>query len=267
MTHAAWLLHGVRLSLALGVAVAAGHAQRAAPPVAGPSTLDGFAARTYRNGRETMPYRLFVPNGYDGQKKYPLIVWLHGAGGAGQDNLRQIVGDQIAGTRTWTQPATQAKYPAFVLAPQTAEGWSAQPKGSSPDALSAPLLLVVGILDSLENEFSIDRHRIYVAGQSDGGYAVWDLITKRPERVAAAIAVCGGGDPARAARVATMPIWVFHGDADNVVPVIASRQMVAAINRAGGHPRYTEYKGAGHDVWKRAFAEPGLVDWLFAQHN
>src|SRR5580704_8758509 len=144
-------------------------------PCAAQDNIDGFVARSYRNGLETMPYRLFIPSGYDGQKKYPLIVWLHGAGGAGQDNLRQIVGDQISGTRTWTQPATQAKYPAFVLAPQTAEGWSAQTKGSTPDTLSAPLILVVGILDSLENEFSIDRHRIYVAGQSDGGYAVWDL--------------------------------------------------------------------------------------------
>ncbi|HEV3216964.1 MAG TPA: PHB depolymerase family esterase [Vicinamibacterales bacterium] len=258
----------MRFSLALAIAaVASTAAQQAARPVPGATqgTLDGFAARSYRSGRDTMPYRLFVPSGYDGQKKYPLIVWLHGAGGVGRDNLRQIAGDQIAGTRTWTQPATQAKYPAFVVAPQTADGWGAQTRG--PDALGAPLTLVVGIVDSLENEFSIDRHRIYVAGQSDGGFAVWDLITKQPERVAAAIAVCGGGDPARAARVRTMPIWVFHGDADDVVPVTASRQMVAAINKAGGHPRYTEYKGAGHDVWKRAFAEPGLIDWLFAQTN
>jgi predicted peptidase len=279
VTTAAWLLHGLGFSLALGVTVVGSPAQQAAPPpVASPpssvvrptpgatqDTRDGFIARSYHNGRDTMPYRLFVPNGYDAQKKYPLIVWLHGAGGVGRDNLRQIVGDQIPGTHKWTQPATQAKYPAFVLAPQSADGWGAQPKG--PDTLGAPLALVVGILDSLENEFGIDRHRIYVTGQSDGGYAVWDLITKRPERVAAAIAVCGGGNPARAARVATMPIWVFHGDADNVVPVTASRQMVDAINKAGGHPRYTEYKGAGHDVWTRAFAEPGLADWLFAQSN
>lgn len=280
MTYAAWPLHGVCISLALAVAVVSGSAQQAAPPVASPpsngmrpilgatqDTLDGFVARFYRNGGETMPYRLFVPKGYEAQKKYPLIVWLHGAGGAGRDNVRQIIGDQIPGTRTWTQSATQAKYPAFVLAPQSAAGWGAQPKGSSPDTLSASLVLVVGILDSLENEFSIDPHRVYVTGQSDGGYAVWELITKRPERVAAAIAVCGGGDPAGAARVARMPIWVFHGDADNVVPVTASRQMVAAINKAGGHPRYTEYRGAGHDVWTRAFLEPGLVEWVFAQHN
>jgi len=219
-------------------------------------TIDGFVARSYRKDRETMPYRLFIPNGYETQKKYPLIVWLHGGGGAGRDNRRQIMGDQIPGTRTWTKPAIQVRYPAFVLVPQS-QGWR----------VNDPLVLVLGILDFLSSEFSIDPHRIYVAGQSDGAYGVWDLITRRPERFAAAILVCGGGNPALAARVAKMPIWAFHGDADPVIPVTESRQMVAALKESGGSPRYTEYKGVGHDIWTRAFAEPGLVDWLFTQHN
>jgi predicted peptidase len=287
VTYPVWPRHGVFFSLALVaslalvVAVVAGPAQHAAqPPVGSPQSkplplilardnIDGFVARSHSNGHETMPYRLFAPSGYSAQKKYPLIVWLHGRGGVGRDNARQILGDQIAGTRTWTQPANQSKYPAFVLAPQSPGGWTAQrPTNASPDALSAPLALVVEILDSLEHELSIDRHRIYVAGQSDGGYGVWDLITTRPERVAAAIVVCAvPGDPTRAARIATMPIWVFQGTADDVLLVTGSRRMVDAIEKAGGHPRYTEYKGAGHDVWTRSFAERGLVDWLFAQHN
>jgi predicted peptidase len=234
-----------------------------ATPCSAQDNVDGFVARLYRNGLETMPYRLFIPGGYDRQRKYPLIVWLHGAGGAGNDNLRQISGDQIPGTRTWTKPDNQMKYPAFVIAPQSPGRWA----DVGHEKLDSPLLLVVGILDSLKSQFSIDPQRIYVAGQSDGGYGVWDLITKRPELFAAAIPVCGGGDPARSARVAKMAIWVFHGDADETIPVTASRQMVAAVKKAGGHPRYTEYKGMGHDVWTRAFAEPELVDWLFAQHN
>jgi predicted peptidase len=234
-----------------------------AVPCVAQDNVDGFVARLYRNGRETMPYRLFIPSGYDQQKKYPLIVWLHGAGGAGHDNLRQISGDQIPGTRTWTKPDNQAKYPAFVLAPQSPGRWA----DIGHDVLSTPLLLVVGVLDSVQSQFSIDPHRIYVAGQSDGGYGVWDLIARRAELFAAAIPVCGGGDPARAARLARMAIWAFHGDADETIPVTASRQMIAAVNRAGGHPRYTEYRGGGHDVWTRAFAEPELIDWLFAQHN
>jgi predicted peptidase len=281
VTRAARSLRGLRLFLGLAVAVVASSAQDASQrSIAGPQpkplqrllgTIDGFVARSHRNGDQTMSYRLFVPNGYSAQNKYPLILWLHGGGGSGGDNVRQILGDQIPGTRTWTQPATQVKYPAFVLAPQSPGGWTAQPAmGASAGALSAPLALVVAILDSLENEFSIDPHRIYVAGQSNGGFGVWDLITTRPERVAAAIVVCPlPGDPTRAARIATMPIWVFQGTADNngVDLVSASRQMVASIKKAGGHPRYTEYPGAGHDIWTRAFAEPGLVDWLFAQHN
>jgi predicted peptidase len=234
-----------------------------ATPCAAQDTVDGFVARVYRNGRKTMPYRLFLPTGYDAQKRYPLVVWLHGAGGMGRDNLRQISGDQIAGTRIWTTPEHQAKYPAFVLAPQSAGDWA----DVNHDSLSAPLALVVGILDLLAGEFSIDPQRVYVAGQSNGGYGVWDLITKRPALVAAAVPVCGGGDPDRAARATAVPVWAFHGTADKSIPVTASRQMVAAITKAGGHPRYTEYPGAGHDIWTRVFAEPELIDWVFAQHN
>jgi len=230
--------------------------------------IDGFGARWYGKGAEAMPYRLFTPNGYDVKKKYPLVIWLHGGGGAGRDNRRQILNDQLPGTRMWTNPATQARYPAFVLAPQSPQSWGgAQGWGSTQAELSAPLSLVLGILNVLQNEFSIDPSRIYVAGQSDGGFAVWDLITQRPERFAAAIALCGGGDPAHALRAARIPIWVFHGDMDKSVPVTASRQMVAALRKAGGNPRYTEYKGESHEIWTRVFSEPGLTDWLFAQHN
>src|SRR5712692_8613502 len=103
-----------------------------------------------------MPYLLFIPGGYDPQKTYPLIVWLHGAGGAGSDNLRQILGDQIPGTRTWTNPAIQAKDPAFVLVPQSPQSWGVETLGPSPGTLSEPLALVVGILDAVIGEFSID---------------------------------------------------------------------------------------------------------------
>jgi predicted peptidase len=95
---------------------------------------------------------------------------------------------------------------------------------------------------------------------------VWDLISNRPDRFAAAIILCGGGDPARAGRLVNLPIWVFHGSADPMVPVSEARNMIQAIQKAGGKPRYTEYKGAGHEIWSRVFAEPELVDWVFAQH-
>jgi predicted peptidase len=230
--------------------------------------VDGFVARAYRSGAKTMPYRLFTPRGYDKQQQYPLIIWLHGAGGIGTDNLQQISGDQVAGTRAWVKASVQAKHPAFVVVPQSSGGWGAQPvEEVSHDALSAPLVMVVSIVESLEREFNIDPHRIYVAGQSDGGYGTWDLITKQPGLFAAAIPICGGGDPEHAARLVKIPIWAFHGDADTAVRVSESRSMIAAITKAGGHPRYSEYKGAGHDIWPRVFAEPELIDWVFSQRN
>ena len=229
--------------------------------------IDGFAPRQYASGRDVMRYRLFIPKSYDPQQKYPIVIWLHGAGGVGVDNVRQLSNDQVPGTRLWSDPSNQAKHPAFVLVPQSSIGWGAQPKSRQADVLSGQLKLVVGILDLLANEFSLDPARVYVAGQSDGGYAVWEIVTSRPERFAAAIALCGGGTPEKAARLVNMPLWVFHGSDDKTIPVSESRNMVKAIQKAGGNPRYTEYKGAGHDIWSRAFAEPELVEWLFAQRK
>jgi predicted peptidase len=225
--------------------------------------IDGFIGRTYRSASgETMPYRLFVPPSYNDERRYPLVLWLHGAGGAGKNNIAQISADQISGTRTWTRPQNQTKYPAFVLVPQNPGNWV-----NSLDELSPEMLLVLGIIDSVQAEFKIDAGRIYVAGQSDGGYGTWNLITQRPDIFAAAIPLCGGGDPRSAGRLSKMPLWVFHGRRDDVIPVSESRKMIAAIQKAGGRPRYTEYSRVGHDVWKPAFAEPELVAWLFAQRK
>jgi predicted peptidase len=226
--------------------------------------VDGFTARIYKNNhREKMPYRLFIPPGYDKSRKYPLIIWLHGAGGAGDDNLLQISGDQISGTRLWTKPENQMRHPAFVLVPQSAGGWAS----SNGTQVSTEERLVIEILNSLKSEFSIDSKRVYIAGQSNGGFGTWDMISKRPELFAAAIPLCGGGNPILASNLIFMPIWAFHGDQDDVIPVTQTRQMIAAIKNLGGVPRYTEYKGVDHDVWTPAFKEPGLVDWLFAQHR
>jgi predicted peptidase len=239
----------------------------AALPCSAQDRIDGFIARVHRKGNlPAIPYRLFIPPAYDGNQKYPLILWLHGSGSIGHDNRKQISAASTLGTHIWIRPENQAKYPAFVLAPQCPEiarCWAAV----FDKNLSAPLLMVIEILESLKMEFSIDPQRIYVAGQSLGGYGTWDLITKRPELFAAAIPLCGGGNTERAGRAAKVPIWAFHGDGDRSVAVTESRNMIAALKRSGGDPRYTEYRGVGHNVWERAFREPSLVEWLFAQHK
>ncbi len=228
------------------------------------TVIDGFIAKLYRDSnRQQMPYRLFIPKAYNKSQKYPLILWLHGAGGAGSDNVRQISGDQVPGTRIWLKPAVQAKYAAFILVPQSEGVWSV-----GGEALSPPLAQVLAIINSLKHEFSIDSNRIYITGQSNGGLGTWEFISKKPEVFAAAIALCSPPFSVNyAVRLARMPIWVFNG-ANDVASVLAlSQEMIAAIQKAGGAPRYTEYKGVGHEVWEHAFKEPELVDWLFAQHK
>ena len=102
---------------------------------------------------------------------------------------------------------------------------------------------------------------------SQGGYGTWDLIARRSELFAAAIAVCGGGDPAQAEKLVSLPIWAFHGAEDRLVPVERSRDMIAAIRKAGGRPVYTEYEGVGHDSWTPTYKNNAVLDWLFAQRR
>ncbi len=223
-----------------------------------------FRAMTYRNARrETLPYRLFIPKAYDKRDSYPLVLWLHGGAGRGADNLKQISGGNTIGSHVWTTTEQQAKHPCFVVAPQCPEDnpWSTlndvQP--------TRPLELVVELLDDLSHTFKVDAQRLYVSGQSMGGFGTWALVAQNPRKFAAAIPVCGGGNEASAAQLTKMPIWAFHGEKDQSVNVTRSRSMITAIKQAGGAPRYTEYQGAGHTIWERVFAEPELLPWVFAQ--
>lgn len=210
-----------------------------------------------------MPYRLFVPRGYDRRKKYPLVLWLHGGAGRGGDNLRQISGGNVAGSHVWTLAENQSRQPCFVVAPQCPENESWATVETARPTRQARLALE--LLEDLGRTFSVDARRLYVAGQSLGGFGAWSVISQRPEMFAAAIPVCGGGDVSAAPRLKRVSVWAFHGERDEAVSVERSREMVAAIRRAGGAPKYTEYEGAGHVIWERVFGEPGLLPWAFAQ--
>jgi len=230
----------------------------------GQEVVDGFAARTYIGAPSvSMPYRIYVPSQTARARALPLIVYLHGGGGAGTDNLRQISGGNTAGTRLLTSAAMQAKHPAFVVAPQMPgrTSWS-----DSDSDMPAPYArLVLELVEMLSKEFLIDADRIYVMGQSLGGRGAWDLVSKRPNVFAAAVPLCGDGNAQRVRAARHVAIWAFHGAKDPVVPVSGSRELVAALKSVGSPVKYTEYADVEHDVWTRAFAEPELPDWLFAQ--
>jgi dienelactone hydrolase len=240
------------------------------PPYLGPTGL--FEAREYRSAEgQTLPYRLFTPNGYDPAKRYPLIVFLHGASARGNDNERQLGGPGQWGTATWTREETQLNYPAFVLAPQAnrhdsrwVRQWRANPMRKPSD--KEPLELVIELIDELGLQFSIDPDRLYITGLSMGGFGTWIAISRYPEKFAAAIPICGGGDPSALSQTTTR-VWAFHGSADRAVPPRRSREMIEALRKAGADPRYTEYKGVAHTAWAYAYQEPELIGWLFAQRK
>ncbi|MGA8144243.1 MAG: alpha/beta hydrolase-fold protein [Candidatus Acidiferrales bacterium] len=230
------------------------------------SSADDFLARSYHSpGGETMRYRLFVPPGYDATKKYPIVLWLHGAAGRGSDNLLQISGGNFPGTHVWTTEENQAKYHAFVVAPQVenTKAWSRPHVNTAPVSLR----LALEILDAIEKEYSIDRDREYVAGQSMGGEGVWAALATARGRFAAAIALCGYGFDEQIAADAKVPVWIFQGTADAIVPVARAREWVTVLRKAGGTPKYTEVPGVGHAVWEKAFADPKVVSWLMSQRR
>lgn len=228
------------------------------------SSVDGFLAQSYHSPTgETMQYRLFVPASYHPAKKFPLVLWLHDAEGRGNDDLAQISGANYLGTHIWTTRDNQAKYAAFVLAPQVSEtkAW-ARPHAQAPPV---SLRLALEILNAVVKEYSIDSERIYVAGQSMGGEGVWAALAVAPRRFAAGLALCGYGFDEMPPRVAKTPVWIFQGDADEIVRVEVARRWVAALRDAGGSPNYTEISGRGHDIWEKVFADPAVVTWLMAQ--
>ena len=225
-----------------------------------------FAPRMFSREGRFMPYRLFVPDTSARNEPLPLIVWLHGASGLGTDNLSQVSsGGNEIGSRLWIRPEVQSKYPAFVVAPQSpsTEMWGS----TTSEKLTKYGQLVIDLIDSLAKEFSIDRDRVYLVGQSRGGIGVWDLIAKRPDVFAAAVPLCATGNPAKIGAASEVKVWVFHGAKDAGMAVTNAREMVAALKKAGGVVKYTEYADLGHEIWERAFAEPDLPAWLFAQRR
>ena len=218
-----------------------------------------------------MPYRLFRPSA---KGKLPLILYLSGSGGLGDDNLKQIGLGNIFGTRVWLLPENQRRFPSFVVAPQTDRGWAKydfSPQDSGSPKVIAGIgdgsRLALDIVDSLRREFPIDERRIYVAGQSMGGAGVWNVLAARPRFFAAAVPCCGSNSMENGTEAIDTPLWAFHGDADKSVPVSLTRDRIAARRKAGGRPFYTEYAGVDHNCWEWAFTEPELVKWLFAQNR
>jgi len=229
-----------------------------------------FEARSHKSD-VTMPYRLFRP---EAAGKLPLVVYLHGGGGLGSDNEKQLTLGNIYGTRVWLLPENQRRFPCYVVAPQSDSGWTRYDQSQTIDGRPKPLpglgdgaRLALEIVDRLCHEFAIDERRIYLTGQSMGGSGTWHLTAHRQKFFAAAVACCAGDTCEDAIKSLGTPLWNFHGDADQNVPVTMSRERIAALRKVGGQPLYTEYSGVDHKCWQWAYTEPELLKWVFAQRR
>lgn len=220
---------------------------------------------------DTLRYRLLLPENYDENKCYPLVLFLHGAGERGCDNEKQL----FHGGQMWLNPVNRENYPAFVLAPQCPDNcywaYGTRPVSFVPEEM--PLStddvqitkLLKGLLDSYLSLPQVDKKKVYVMGLSMGGMATFDLVSRYPDVFAAAIPICGIVNPSRLAVAKKVKFRIFHGDADDVVPVIGSRSAYKALKKAGAKVESIEFPGCGHASWHPAFNYPDFMKWLFSQ--
>ncbi|MEN6355510.1 MAG: alpha/beta fold hydrolase [Armatimonadota bacterium] len=198
-------------------------------------------------------YLLSLPRDYNKDKKtrWPLVLFLHGAGERG-DDVKKV---KLLGPPRMV--ADGREFPFILVSPQCPEDswWDTQ-----TDMLSA-------LLDEIETKYRVDKDRIYVTGLSMGGFGTWALAVKEPERFAAIAPICGAGNPKKAALIKNLPMWVFHGDKDDVVNIENSQKMVDAVKAAGGEPKFTIYPGVGHNAWTATYNNDEFWSWLLAQRR
>jgi predicted peptidase len=197
-----------------------------------------------------LDYLLYLPAGYDNDKKdWPLLVFLHGSGERG-DDLEKV---KVHGPPKLI--AEGKPLPFIVVSPQ------APRRRWDPATLNA-------FLDDLIAKYRVDKDRIYLTGLSMGGAGTWALAGAYPERFAAIVPICGGGDPADAPKLKDIPVWVFHGAKDEAVPVSRSEEMVKALREAGATTvEFTVYPDAEHDSWTETYVNPKLYEWLLQQRR
>ena len=223
-----------------------------------------------------LPYRILFPEQYKDGNKYPLILFLHGAGERGNDNELQLV----HGGSLFLKNENRKQFPAVIVFPQCPHDawWAAIDLDGNylpvkldfdySRKITGPLNASIELIQTLIKTEQVDSNRVYVVGLSMGGMGTFEAVYRYPNLFAAAIAICGGGDEkAYDKRVVKTPFWIFHGAADDVVEVNFSRKMVARLKELKADVKYTEYPGIGHESWENAFAEQELMPWLFSKRK
>jgi len=231
----------------------------------------------YIQAGDTMPYRLLLPENYNPTKKYPLILFLHGAGERGNDNELQLV----HGAGLFLRDSIRKNYPAIVVFPQCSASsyWSNVQfkidnvtkkrimQFSVNGEPTIAMKLLISLLQKLAHDHKLDKRRIYVGGLSMGGMGSFELVSRQPKLFAAAFPICGGANPGIAKKLKQPAWWIFHGLKDDVVDPDLSKQMAGALKKIGAEVKLTLYPDANHNSWDPAFAEKDLLPWLFSNHK
>ena len=240
------------------------------PVIASSQNKESYQREQFVRKGDTLPYRILYPENFRRNKKYPVVLFLHGAGERGNDNQAQLVhgGDLFLKTRK--------EFPAIVIFPQVPKDdyWAnvevnreTRPFEFDYNSDGRPtrsMELAMELMDSLTGQKFVDRSRVYVAGLSMGGMGTYEILGRRPEMFAAAIAICGGADPEIAKKYnPNLDIWIFAGEKDDIVPPEFSKTMSRVINHLGRDAKLSLYPNDNHNSWDSALAEPELLPWLF----
>ncbi len=232
-----------------------------------------FVKTSFVLNGDTLPVRILYPENFDPAKKYPLMLFLHGRGESGNDNEKQL----IHGSKMFLNPAFRKQYPAVVVFPQCGNDsyWSnvnittneagrrnfSFQKGGKP---TVAMKLLLSYLEQLEDLNYLDHHRFYVGGLSMGGMGTYELLRRKRHTFAAAFAICGGDNVKNVKKYGNMPLWLFHGEKDDVVDPQFTKNIVAELKKRGDEVKLNIYPNANHNSWDLAFAEKDLLPWLFS---
>lgn len=238
--------------------------------------FSSFNKGIYIKGKDSIQYRILYPENYNPDKQYPVVFFLHGSGERGNDNVKQLV----HGGSLFLNPAYRKQFPAVVIFPQCPENsnWSnvgfvdgetgakrfAFKKGGKP---TATMHALIGMIENFVNKPFIDKKQVYVGGLSMGGMGTYELLRRKPKMFAAAFAICGGDHIGNVKHYRNVPLWIFHGGKDAVVPPEFSKQIADHLKIIGKEVKYTLYPDANHNSWDATFAEPQLLPWLFSHRK
>ncbi|TBW30352.1 prolyl oligopeptidase family serine peptidase [Gramella sp. KN1008] len=239
-------------------------------------TREEFRKEHFIAQGDTLNYRILYPEGFSEDKKYPLVLFLHGAGERGDDNESQLV----HGSDLFLKKENRENFPAIVIFPQAPKKdyWAKvevkrdtmpfQFDFKNKEEPTRSLDLVMQLMDTVVSKDFINPDRVYVGGLSMGGMGTYEIIFKKPDMFAAAFAICGGANEEIAENYpAGFNIWIFHGEKDDIVPSRFSKAMARSINHYGGNAKLSLYPEDNHNSWDSAFSEPYLLEWLFSHHK